>query len=166
MTGGDTLYIRTDKEFFLLPGTYEMWVRTTESGQRKLPNTFFIPACGDYKVPPGDPSGLGSQGGQTTSSAQPRGVLKQVTPTKMKVKAINRNVQRATTFKVVIDPKKGKTTTKKFTVRKNKSKPVVRTYKAPARTGFVLKARVLVEDANGRLVNKWKVLKRSTLKAR
>jgi hypothetical protein len=161
LTGGDSYAIKTDKDFFLAPGTYSMWVRTAESGQRKLPNTFFVPACGDRKVPSGDPSGLGGPSG---TSKQPRGFLKQVSPTKVKVKAINKGVARKTAFKVVIDPVKGKTVIKSFKVAAGKS-PAPRYYKASPRAKVLLKARVLVEDANGRLVKQWKVLKRLKLKA-
>ena len=143
VTGGDTLVIKTERDFYLAPGTYNMWVTTVETGQRKLPNTFFIPACGDYKVPPGDPSGLGGPSGPTPGSAVPKGRLTQVSTTKMKVAAINKGVSRITTFKVVIDPKKGKTTTQTLKLAKGKS--LVRSYTAPARTRFVLKARVLVK---------------------
>lgn len=160
VTGGDTLAIRTDKEFFLLPGTYDMRVQTAESGQRKLPNTFFVSACGDYKVPPGDPSGQGGQTGGATT--KPKGFLKQVSPYKVKVKAINKGVARKTTFKVVINPIKGKTVVKSFKVAPGNAK--VRKYPASPRAKVVLKARYLVDDGNGRLVNKWKVLKRLKLK--
>lgn len=160
--GGDAGENAAYTEFFLAPGTYYMWLSTKEYGRRKLPNTFFVPACGDYRPPKGDPHGGSTTPG--TSTALPRGKLVQVSATKMKVKAINRGVPRATAFKVIIDPLKGKTVTKTFKVGKNKV--VTRAYKAPARTRFILKARVTVKDANGRLVNKWKVLKRSTLKAR
>ena len=162
--GGDAGENAAYTEFFLAPGTYYMWLSTKEYGRRKLPNTFFVPACGDYKPPKGDPQGGTVPTTPTTDSALPKGKLVQVSATKMKVKAINRGVPRATTFKVIIDPRKGKTVTKTFKVGKNKV--VTRAYKAPARTRFVLKARVAILDANGRLVNKWKVLKRSTLKAR
>lgn len=149
--------------FFLAPGTYNLTLTTEEKGEVKLPNRLFVPACGEYKVPQGDPHG-GATTPPSAPATLPKGVLKQVTKTKMRVTAINKGVLRPTTFKVVVNPKVGMTTTKTLKVAKGKS--LVRSYKAPARTRFVLKARVLVKDASGRLVNKWKVLKRSTLKSR
>jgi hypothetical protein len=165
VTGGDTLYIKTEKEFFLAPGTYRMWVQTVESGQRQLSNTFFVPACGGYKVPPGDPSGQGGQTGTGDGTAtKPKGFLKQVSPYKVKVKVVNKGVGRKTKVKAVINPVKGKTVVKSFKVAAGKAK--ARKYPASPRAKVVLKARYLVDDGNGRLVNKWKVLKRLKLKAR
>lgn len=60
ITGGDaTQYNGNLSDFFIAPGTYTMKLSTKEYGERLLPNTFFVPACGDHIVPPGDPSGLG-----------------------------------------------------------------------------------------------------------
>lgn len=161
MTGGDTLEIKTDRQFFLAPGTYNMWVRTAESGQRKLPNTFFVPACGDNKVPPGDPSGQGRPGGSGNGAVKPRGVLSQVSPSKLKVKAINRGVARGTTFKVVIDPVKGETVTKSFKVASGTS--TVRKYSVSPRAKVMLKARFLVKQANGQSSMKWYVLAQASI---
>lgn len=162
IVGGDAGDNAADTEFYLSPGTYTMWLSSKEYGRRNLPNTFFVPACAGVNPPKGDP--IGGIVPPTTGSALPKGSLVQVSSSKVKVKAINKAVTRTTKFKVVIDPKKGKTVTKSFDVAAGKA--MTRKYATSPRAKVVLKARVLVDDGNGRLVNRWKVLKRLTLKAR
>lgn len=149
VTGGDD---PTGGSFFLAPGTYNMRLYTKETGVRKLPNTFFVSACGKYPVPPGDPSGQGK-------SVMPKGWLKQVNPKAiMKMRAINRKVTHATFFRLKIDPRHGKTTVKSFKAKPNSV--VKKVYNGKVGTKYVLKAKVKV---NGKW--KWLVLKRAMLRS-
>jgi hypothetical protein len=101
ITGGDTaIGGTTGTDFFLAPGTYTLTLGTSEAGKKLQPNRLFVPACGKYKPPKGDPMGGPIPPTVTIDSCRNHGV---------KVRADGRASSEATGLRVVANPARGKT---------------------------------------------------------
>lgn len=145
----------------LLPGTWTVDVRS--EGLLVASASKFIAKCGDDEVPAGDPSGAG----ESTDSGpvvKPSGKLKQIRgTTKMRAIMVNKRVSTPTKFRLVINkPGPGKIV-KVFKVAPGGKK--VKTRRAPVRTVFVLKALVRTVKADGQVVSRMTLLKRTSLRA-
>ena len=143
----------------LLPGDYELTFYSAPGFVGYLGRApVSVGTCGGLTAP------VDETGGGSNDRVKPTGSLRQVSgTTKMVAQGNNSKVDRTTKFKVIINPVKGKTFTKSFTVRKNKlGKP--KTYRAPVRTRFVLKALITSESPDGKITTNWKVLKRSLIR--
>ena len=119
ITGGDSLYGSEIDTFFLAPGTYRMKLRTTETAWRKLPNTLFVPACGDYEPPYGDP-----MGGPISAASRPTA---RIGPCRSGVVEVTLNTKKATSrtkYKVTVSPRRGTKTVRKKVIAPGRSKVV------------------------------------------
>jgi len=101
ITGGDTaIGGTTGSDFFLAPGTYTLTLGTSETGKKLQPNRLFVPACGKYKPPKGDPMGGPIPPTVTIDSCRGNAV---------KVRADGRMASLATRLRLVANPGRGKT---------------------------------------------------------
>ena len=132
VTGGDadriSQYNGYNGQFRLYPGTYRLPLYGQGIRPYYLPNTLFIPACGTSQLVPGDPHGnIG--GGHATVQPQPTGkIIAKQRGKRQKVVMYRAKGAGKSVFKVVVNPKKGKTTTKRYTVTRQQ-KVVWRTLK-------------------------------------
>jgi hypothetical protein len=92
----------------LLPGTQRLRVLTDGDYVHPVFETqFFIPACGDEEVPYGDP---------VLDKPTPTAQLTKLSHRRMKVTLNNSKLDHATTFRLIVNPKQGKTKRTKVSV--------------------------------------------------
>ena len=112
--GGDTPMGGTANAFFIAPGTYDLVLKTDEAGTQKLPWRLYVPACGDYRPPKGDPHG----------QAAPRKPWGNINLTRhrsrAKVSMSKNSWDDSSSFKVVVHRRDGKVKTTSYTVSADK----------------------------------------------
>ncbi len=130
VTGGDTAM---GDGFFLAPGTYSMTLRTNETGSRVLPNRLFVPACGDYDVPPGDPLG-----GPIPGVSRPKATIGKCRAHRVRVVLDARQATSLTRYRLVINPRYGRTKARVYSVSAKTAKVIRLKHQ---KTGTVIKVR-------------------------
>ncbi len=134
ITGGDTAEGGSGPaDFFLAPGTYSLKLSTNESSAHFLPNRLFVPACGDYVPPPGDP-----MGGPIPGLSNAKAAIKRCRDHRVKVVLDSTQTTEATRYRVIIDPRRGSTKTRAYTVDAEEYKTVILTRQ---KSGTVVKVR-------------------------
>ena len=101
----------------------------------------FVGPCGIHDVPPNDPS---QPQPAPAPAAAPKGKLKQLSGHRVKVVSINKGVPKKTSFKLMIQPKHGKTVTHIYQVKSNAKKR--KAYAAQVGTRFKLWGKVEVRQ--------------------
>lgn len=133
VTGGDTAD-SDPTHFFLAPGTYSLTLRTNETGSRVLPNRLFVPACGSYTPPPGDPMG----GPIPTTKSRPKATISKCRAHRVRVVLDARQATSLTRYRLIIDPRHGRTKARVYGVS-------ARTYKVlklkHQKSGTVIKVK-------------------------
>lgn len=110
ITGGDTWESSTvPDEFYLPPGTYSLLLTTKEVPEHLLPNRLFIPACGEQRLPPGDPKG-------GPIPVPPTATIGRCRHHVVTVRLDARKASRAARFTIVINPRRGANIVKRYKV--------------------------------------------------
>jgi hypothetical protein len=114
VTGGDfgPMGDSQPNHFFLAPGTYNLTLTTNETGSRLLPNRLFVPACGTYKVPAGDPLG----GPTPTRTSQPRATISRCRAHVVRVTLDARLATSLTRYRLSVNPRRGNTVVRYYNV--------------------------------------------------
>lgn len=116
VTGGDAgTGDSTPNHFFLAPGTYSLTLTTNETGSRVLPNRLFVPACGTYKVPAGDPMG-GSTTPTPSRVSQPRATISRCRAHVVRVTLDARLATSTTRYRLSVNPLRGRTIVRYYNV--------------------------------------------------
>ncbi len=123
--GGDSSAENVAVELYLLPGTYGLTLETKQGGRTVLRNRLFVPACNGVRPPEGDPMGGPIPGTPGAKKNRPKASIGKCRAHKVPSFLNSRKATKLTRYKVVVNPKKGKTKRITYKVAAGSSKRVV-----------------------------------------
>ncbi len=109
----------------IAPGTYSISITTDERGTQVLSNRLFVPNCGTYKVPAGDPMGGPITPPVPPKVSKPKVSIGKCYKRKVSVQLDSRQATKTHSYRVIVDPRKGKTKTYYYSVSTGKTRKVV-----------------------------------------